>query len=292
MLSLLSPAKINLFLHVTGRRPDGYHDLFSLMCCISIFDRIELSFSGNGIAVECAHPEVPLDQTNLAYRAAERFYKAFHGAAAPGVRIHIDKKIPVAAGLGGGSSNAAAVLMGLNEHHGAPLSRSQLSDVGLSLGADVPFFLFGRPSLAAGIGEQLEAFDMLPEYHVVVIFPGFGVSTATVFKQLNLGLTNREKKPTKALLKNNGFIAPQHLHNDLETVTRKTSPVIEKAKKRLADTGALGALMSGSGPSVFGLFDDELSARSAADILAEQSSWQVFATQLMLDPADLVSGRS
>ena len=99
----------------------------------------------------------------------------------------------------GGSSNAAAVLMGLNEHHGAPLTLSQLSDLGLSLGADVPFFLFGRPSLATGIGEHLEAFDMLPEYHVVVIFPGFGVSTAAVFNQLNLGLTNREKKPTKAL---------------------------------------------------------------------------------------------
>ena len=290
MLTLVSPAKINLFLHVTGRRPDGYHELFSLMCCISILDRVQLDFSGNEIAVDCSHPEVPLDETNLAYKAAQRFYAAYLGDSVHGVRIHIDKKIPVAAGLGGGSSNAAAVLMGLNDHHGSPLTRAQLSDLGLSLGADVPFFLTGRPSLATGIGEQLETFDMLTDYNVVVIFPGFGVSTATVFDQLNLGLTNREKKPTKALLKNKGFIAPQHLHNDLETVTLKTSPEIEKAKKRLAEMGALGALMSGSGPSVFGLFDNELTARNAADILAEQSGWQVFATQLILDPADMVGG--
>jgi 4-diphosphocytidyl-2-C-methyl-D-erythritol kinase len=292
MLLLKSPAKINLFLHVTGRRPDGYHELFSLMCCISIFDHIQLDISGNDIVVDCAHPEVPLNDANLAYKAAERFYAAYNPMPAPGVHIRIDKKIPVAAGLGGGSSNAAAVLMGLNAHHGAPLTLSQLSDVGLSLGADVPFFLFGKPALATGIGEKLEAFDMLPDYHVVVISPGFAVSTATVFSQFNLRLTNPEKKPTKALLKNKGFIAPLHLHNDLETVTLKTSPEIEKAKKWLAETGALGALMSGSGPSVFGLFDTGQAARKAADILTERSAWQVFATQLILDPADLVSERS
>jgi len=292
MLTLASPAKINLFLHVTGRRPDGYHQLFSLMCCISIQDRIRMEFHGNGMAVECTHSGVPLDDTNLALNAARAFYAACADLPAAGLRIRIDKRIPVAAGLGGGSSNAAAVLTGLNAYHGNPLSESELSAVGLSLGADVPFFLFGRPALATGVGEHLEPFDMVTDYHLVLVFPGFPVSTAMVFSQLNLGLTNREKKPTKALLKNKGFIAPQHLHNDLETVTLKKYPDIEKAKIWLCDLGALGALMSGSGPSVFGLFEDEQAAREAADILREQSSWQVFATRLVLDPADPIGGSS
>jgi 4-diphosphocytidyl-2-C-methyl-D-erythritol kinase len=292
MLALASPAKINLFLHVTGRRPDGYHELFSLMCCISIRDLIQMDFGANDIAVECAHSGVPLDDTNLAVRAARAFYDACVDIPASGLRIRIDKQIPVAAGLGGGSSNAAAVLMGLNTYYGNPLSVSKLSEVGLSLGADVPFFLLGRPALASGVGEQLEPFDMVADYHLVLVFPGFSVSTAMVFDQLNLGLTNPKKKPTKALLKNKGFIAPQHLHNDLETVTLKQYPDIDKAKKWLCDMGALGALMSGSGPSVFGLFEDEQVARSAADILRERSSWQVFVTRLVLDPADPIGGSS
>ena len=290
MLTLASPAKINLFLHVTGKRQDGYHELFSLMCCISIMDQIQLDFSGSEILIDCSHPGVPPDNTNLAARAAREFYAACDRSSLPGTRILINKQIPVAAGLGGGSSNAATVLKGLNEYYGTPLTPSRLSQIGLSLGADVPFFLFGRPALASGIGEHLEAFDMLKNYHVVVVFPGFAVSTAEVFGQLNLRLTNRQKKPTKALLKNKGFIAPQHLHNDLETVTLKTSPEIEKAKKWLTDKGALGALMSGSGPSVFGLYDDEEAARAAADSIAGQSTWQVFATQLILDSAALGSG--
>ena len=157
-----------------------------------------------------------------------------------GLRIQIDKQIPVAAGLGGGSSNAAAVLMGMNAHYGFPLSPHQLFDLGLSLGADVPFFLYGKPALATGIGERLEAFDALPNYHVVVIFPGFAVSTATVFSQLNLRLTNREKKPTKALLKNKGFIAPNHLHNDLESVALKVLPGNRKSQAKTCGTGCAG----------------------------------------------------
>jgi 4-diphosphocytidyl-2-C-methyl-D-erythritol kinase len=292
MLTLASPAKINLFLHVTGRRPDGYHELFSLMCCIAIRDHIRLDFSANDISVECAHSGVPLDDTNLALKAARAFYDACTDIPASGPRIRIDKNIPVAAGLGGGSSNAAAVLMGLNTYHGNPLSGLKLSELGFALGADVPFFLLGQPALATGAGERLEPFDMLPNYHLVLVFPGFSVSTAMVFSQLNLGLTNPEKKPTKALLKNRGFLAPQHLHNDLETVTLKKYPDIEKAKKWLCDMGALGALMSGSGPSVFGLFEDEQVACGAADILREQSSWQVFVTRLVLDPADAIGGSS
>ena len=290
MMSLASPAKINLFLHVTGKRPDGYHELFSLMSCIAIFDHIRLDFGGCAIEVECAHPQVPRDETNLAWRAASAFYAACGEKNPPGLRIHIDKQIPVAAGLGGGSSNAATVLAALNARYGSPLTPAVLSDLGRSLGADVPFFLFGRPALAAGIGERLEAFDSLPVYQIVVIFPGFAVSTASVFSRLNLRLTNREKKPTKALLKKQGFLAPQHLHNDLEKVALKSHPEIQKAKHRLAALGAKGTLMSGSGPSVFGLFDSERAARKAAMSLADHSRWKVFATELMIDGIDSHGG--
>lgn len=285
MMSLASPAKINLFLHVTGKRPDGYHELFSLMSCIAIFDHIRLDFGGCAIEVECAHPQVPRDETNLAWRAASAFYAACGEKNPPGLRIHIDKQIPVAAGLGGGSSNAATVLAALNARYGSPLTPAVLSDLGRSLGADVPFFLFGRPALAAGIGERLEAFDSLPVYQIVVIFPGFAVSTASVFSRLNLRLTNREKKPTKALLKNMGFIAPNHLHNDLEPVAVKAYPEIGSVREKLAQAGALGVLMSGSGPSVFGLFENKASARKAATAIGKHPRWQLFVTELMLDSA-------
>ncbi len=286
MRQLASPAKINLFLYVTGKRADGYHELFSLMCPIAIFDQIGLEVGGRKIEVECAHPAVPVDESNLVYQAAERFFAACDESMDRGVRIRIEKRIPVAAGLGGGSSNAAATLKGLNAHFGSPLSASRLSRIGLSIGADVPFFLFGKPALASGIGEQLVSFHGLPSTHLVVIYPGFPVSTASVFNQLNLRLTNSEKKPTKALLKNMGFIAPDHLHNDLETVALKAHPEIAAAKERLTALGAHGVLMSGSGPSVFGLFDNEQSALRAATDLSEHPDWQMFPTELIVDPAE------
>jgi 4-diphosphocytidyl-2-C-methyl-D-erythritol kinase len=286
----MSPAKINLFLHVTGRRPDGYHELFSLMCRISIFDQIRLEFGGHAVEVECNHPAVPLGEGNLACKAARHFFAACGEVSSPGLRIHIEKHIPVAAGLGGGSSNAATVLMGLNAHYGFPLTPSELASLGLSLGADVPFFLFGKPALATGVGEHLEAFDLLPKYHVVVIFPGFALPTAAVFSQLNLRLTNPEKKPTKALLKNKGFIASHHLHNDLETVALNMHPEIAKAKQWLTAMGAHGVLMSGSGPSVFGLFDSRLTAGKAAAAAVDYSSWKMFTAALILDAGDTERG--
>ena len=146
-MKLLSPAKINLFLQVTGKRPDGYHELFSLMCCVDLFDTILLQFDFKNIRIESPHPQIPLDETNLAYRAAAVFFKALN--VNDGLKIIIDKSIPIAAGLGGGSSNAASVLKGLNRHYGYPFSRNQLMSMGLDLGADVPFFIFGKPALAS-----------------------------------------------------------------------------------------------------------------------------------------------
>ena len=278
-MRLLSPAKINLFLQVIGRRSDGYHELFSLMCCVSLFDIITLQFDSEEIEIESAHPQLPLDQTNLAHKAADLFYKTLKIKA--GVKIKIEKNIPVAAGLGGGSSNAASVLRGLNHYHGEPFSLEQLMSLGLNLGADVPYLLFQRPALATGIGENLEAYTArLPE-RVVIVCPGFGVSTASVFQNLNLRLTKCKKKFTKTSLKKSGYQVPLHLCNDLEAVTVSKYPEIKSVKKQLNRLGALGSLMSGSGPTVFGLFSDQDNADKALQAIQRRPDWNAFTAKII-----------
>lgn len=286
-LRILSPAKINLFLQVIGKRTDGYHDLASLMCCISLYDEIVIHVGERDISVVCDHPHVPQDETNLAHRAATLFLDSLK--VSQGVEIILKKRIPVAAGLGGGSSNAAGVLLGLNYHFGKPFSRNQLTAMGLSLGADVPFFIFQKPALATGIGEILEAYSGLPASHILLVNPGFTVSTAEIYRNLNLRLTKCKKKITNALLKSRGFDAALHLCNDLETVTASTYPEIHSIKEQLISYGALGALMSGSGPSVFGIFSEIDTARHARDALACNTDWRLFLADLMVDSGIRVS---
>jgi 4-diphosphocytidyl-2-C-methyl-D-erythritol kinase len=278
-MKILSPAKINLFLQVTGKRPDGYHDLFSLMCCVSLFDTILLQFGGNTIEIDSDHPQVPLDETNLAHKAAVLFFKNLDTAG--GVKITIEKSIPVAAGLGGGSSNAASVLQGLNHYYDSPFSRNQLMSMGLSLGADVPFFLFEKPALASGIGEKLEAYPNLPPYHVVLICPGFAVSTAEVFQNLNLGLTKCKKKISSSSFRETGYDVSRHLCNDLEAVTASRYPVIRSVKEQLLTHGALGALMSGSGPTVFGLFSEPDKAAAAMQACGGNTCWKSYLAEII-----------
>jgi 4-diphosphocytidyl-2-C-methyl-D-erythritol kinase len=273
-MKILSPAKINLFLQVTGKRPDGYHELFSLMCCVDLCDKISLQFGLKGIRIESSHPQVPLDDTNLAHRAATVFFKALN--VKDGLKISIDKSIPVAAGLGGGSSNAASVLTGLNQHYGHPFTRNRLMSMGLDLGADVPFFLFGKPALASGIGEKLEAYPGPLPFYIVVVYPRFRVSTGEVFQNLNLGLTNCEKKIKKPFSIKIDFDPEVHLCNDLEIVTASEYPVITSIKKQLLIRGALGALMSGSGSAVFGLFSDSHTAERAKQAIVDNTRWDAF----------------
>ena len=273
-MKILSPAKINLFLQVTGKRPDGYHELFSLMCCVDLCDTIFLQFGVKNIRVESSHPQIPLDDTNLAHRAAAVFFKALN--VNDGLKIFIDKSIPVAAGLGGGSSNAASVLKGLNQHYGYPFSRNELMSMGLGLGADVPFFLFGKPALASGIGEKLEPYPGSLPFHIVLVYPGFEVSTGEVFQNLNLGLTKCEKKFKELFSIKIAFDPGLHLCNDLEIVTASRYPEITSIKEQLLIRGALGALMSGSGPTVFGLFSDSGAAARARQALGENSRWDAF----------------
>ena len=194
--------------------------------------------------------------------------------------MKIDKQIPVGAGLGGGSSNAAAVLKGLNRHFGSPFPDSVLAQMALTLGADVPFFIFGRPALATGIGECLNPYPHLTRLPLVIIYPGFAVSTATVYKNLNLGLTKDENQPKYFPLMTQ-FVIENHLFNDLEAVTLQRHPEIADAKTALVENGALGALMSGSGSSVFGIFADTGSARRACTTLSQREGWRLFVADIV-----------
>ncbi len=279
-IQILSPAKINLFLHITGRRPDGYHTLISLMCCVSLYDIVRLSFEIPNISISCPHPQVPEDESNLAVRAADLFYRKLNLPA--GVQIRIDKRIPVAAGLGGGSSNAAAVLLGLNLYYGDPLSQPELAALGLSIGADVPYFLLHKPAIVTGIGEFLEPYAGLLPLKVLLIYPGFGVSTAEIFKNINLGLTNHQKKFSLFSFKNKAFDIQRHLSNDLEAVASAKYPGIAAAKNELIRQGAVGCCMSGSGSCVFGLFNDPDKACRALDRVAEHTIWQCFLVDLLV----------
>jgi 4-diphosphocytidyl-2-C-methyl-D-erythritol kinase len=283
-LRILSPAKINLFLHVTGKRADGYHDIVSLMCCISLCDEITLQFGMKGNTVACSHPHVPQNETNLAYRAALAFLNCLDAKGErDGVSITINKYIPVAAGLGGGSSNAASVLLGLNHFYGRPFSIKQLMSMGVLLGADVPFFLFQKPAIATGIGETLEAFVGLYPYKILLISPEVSVSTAEIYRKLNLRLTKCKKKLSNTLLKKRSFDVALHLCNDLEAVSASLHPEILSAKEHLLSHGAQGALMSGSGPTVFGLYDDIEKARQAKVALSHKVDGRLFLADIMVD---------
>ena len=280
-MKILSPAKINLFLHITGKRPDGYHDLVTVMCCVSLYDTIFLTTRVKKTTVSCSNPEVPEDETNIAFKAADLFFNRLNSQE--GVKITIKKEIPVAAGLGGGSSNAAAVFLGLNRSYGYPFSLDDLMAMGTSIGADVPFFLFGKPALAKGIGEKLEVLNGLSSYKVLLVYPGFGISTAEIYKKFDFGLTKCKKKLKQSLLKNCIFDASYDLCNDLETVVIPKYPDILAAKEALLNHGALGALMSGSGSTVFGLFSDHDKASAANQVLSKNSEWQLFLTDMIID---------
>lgn len=286
VMKILSPAKINLFLHVRGKRPDGYHELFSLMCCITLFDEILLRIdTGNSIQLACSHPGVPSDATNLAYRAARLFQEKL--GSSRGIDIRLTKNIPVAAGLGGGSGNAASVLLALNTVCGNPFSRARLMEMGLALGADVPFFIFQKPAIATGIGDILDHFRGELPYHFLLLYPEISVSTAEIYQNLNLTLTKDEKKPTSTHLKLTRFDPAHHLTNDLETVTANKYPEIGMLKEKLLANGAIGALMSGSGPTVFGLFNDIDTAKSAKQALScdtELKDIQLFLANPILEP--------
>jgi 4-diphosphocytidyl-2-C-methyl-D-erythritol kinase len=262
--------------------------LYSLICPLALYDILTLTPGGSGIGIVCDHPDVPEDESNLAAASARLFMETVlvdHVPPVDGLTIHIEKKIPVGAGLGGGSSDAAAVLTALNDRFGQPLSKSAMMTLGARIGADVPFFIAGVPALATGIGDQLEPFPHLSPWTALVIYPNQVVSTAWVYKNLNLRLTKDEKKLSKFNFDGRYFNVNEHLFNDLEPVTATAFPVINKIKRWLLDYGAAGAMMSGSGSTVFGLFADPARAISASTALRnnqQSKNWTLYIADLLV----------
>jgi len=269
---ILAPAKVNLCLHVLGRRADGYHDLAMLMQRVALFDRLEVELvEGVDITVDCHGLELPGGEQNIVEKAARMLLA--HVKRSCGVRIFIDKQIPVAAGLGGGSSDAAAVLEALDELLDCALPRAELMAMGRRLGADVPFFLYKKTAWATGVGDRLEDWPGLPPIGLVLVNPRVAVSTAWAFR--NLGLTHHRPVARIPRFPVGASGLVRLLHNDLEVVTCQHHPVIATIKERLVSCGAKGALMSGSGPTVFGVFADPASAARAADSLSAETDWWV-----------------
>ena len=256
-LKLRSPAKINLYLEITGKRPDGYHLLETIFQEVDLYDEIYIEKkSTSGITLTSNSKDIPCDDGNLVYRASEAFFKVAPIQA--GVRIHIEKRIPVAGGMGGGSSNAASALAGLQKLFGIELERSLLHSIARSLGADVPFFLHGGTALGKGIGDELEPILCQKAFHILLVNPNFKIATADVYKGLKLDLTAVKSGISLircALGDGSSSLVAKHLFNRLEDVVFLKFPELKKIKDSLIRLGAAGALLSGSGSTLFALTD-------------------------------------
>lgn len=261
-LQVLCPAKVNLYLRVLGRRADGYHDLLSIMQPLSLADELIITPTSPGILLDCDQPGIPRGPGNLVWQAALEFQRATGRKV--GAHIQLDKRIPVAAGLGGGSSDAAGTLLALNAMAGEPLSAEALQGLAVGLGADVPFFLGLSPALARGIGEKLSPVQ-LPAYWYLLLNPGVRVSTRWVYESLDLDSLKRYK-----VLEEGNWDPGQPaawVHNDLESVTLKKYPELAQLLETLGGLGAQARGMSGSGPTLFGLFPSWEEARQAGQEL-------------------------
>ena len=259
-------AKINLYLNVVGKREDGYHNLETIFHSIGLHDDVIISKQETkNITVRCEHPAVPCDSRNLAYQAAQLLSNAVGGIG--GIAIDIHKWIPVAAGLAGGSANAAAVLHGMNELFRLGLTQETLMHFGAQLGADVPFCLHGGAALGLGIGDQLTRLPALPDLPLLLLNPGIEISTAAIFKKLNFPLTTREKDSIiiRTYIEKGDLLSiGKNLYNLLEVPVFSKHPEIAALKTELStQSGCCGALMSGSGATLFAIMHDSEAARQS-----------------------------
>ena len=264
-ISFKTPAKVNLGLHILGKREDGFHELETLFQMVNWCDEIKIECLSRGLELVCNQPDIPTDKGNLVIKAADILQARYPGRC-KGARIHLNKNIPHGAGLGGGSGNAAGVLLGLNFLWGMKLKREDLISVASELGSDVPFFLFSPCAIGRGRGEILEPVKNSIRFYVLMVYPGFAVSTASVYGNLKLKLTKRENNIS--ILKN--FLLQSEFaklgatwSNDLELFVFKEYPGLSGIKKEMLALGAKGALLSGSGSTVFGIFDNPETANSA-----------------------------
>ena len=268
------PAKVNLYLKVLGRRPDGYHEMVTVMQPLTLADELLVSRAAGGVSLICDHPGLPQGPENLVWRAAQLFFDAL--GTYPGVHLTLNKHIPVAGGLGGGSSDAAGTLLALNTLLGHPLDQGQLHGLAARLGADVPFFLGTGPAVARGVGDRLSPLK-LPPYWYILANPGLTLSTRWVYENLVLAeLEGREVLDPSRLDPGEPAL---WVHNDLETVSLKHYPEIQGLLDLLQQVGARARGMSGSGPTVFGIFADRDSAWEAAQRLKKSFTGQLWVTR-------------
>jgi 4-diphosphocytidyl-2-C-methyl-D-erythritol kinase len=279
MITLLAPAKVNLSLRIIGKRPDGYHDIESLVQKISLMDRITLKPGRKGrISMECSDPSLPAGPENLVWQAAEMILEKA-GPQPQGVHINLEKRIPHGAGLGGGSSDAAAVLMGLNNLWDIGMNVDELAGLGEQLGSDVPLFMYPSPSFITGRGEIVKPAPLWVNAVFVVVYPNVSISTKWVYS--NFRLTNGNKNSRILALQGTERCELSSeswsdlLINDLEACVLERYPEVVRCKEELLQSGATASLMSGSGSAVFGLFAERQQARLAADTLVARGDRRV-----------------
>ena len=282
-IQLKALAKINLGLDVLRRREDGYHEVKMIMQTISLYDELMLKkIKKPEIQLRTNLPYLPTNENNLAYQAAKLLMEEYQIPG--GLLIQLEKKIPVAAGMAGGSSDAAAVLWGVNQMYHLGLSRKELMERGVRLGADVPYCILRGTALAEGIGEKLKTLPPMPKCYLLIAKPGISVSTKFVYENLHVNELETKKHPDvdamiTALRQKDLALLSARMGNILELVTIPAHPVIDQIKQEMQKAGALGAMMSGSGPTVFGIFDTQPKARKAYRALrASQLAKQLYLT--------------
>ena len=282
-IELKALAKINLGLDVLRRREDGYHEVRMIMQTIGLCDELEIRKTKQpGIQVETNLYYLPTNENNLVYKAAQLLKDEF--GLRDGIGIRLRKRIPVAAGMAGGSSDAAAVLWGMNQMYKLGLSRQELMDRGVKLGADVPYCVLRGTALAEGIGEKLSVLPPMPKCYILIAKPGISVSTKFVYENLHANDLRPEQHPDvdamiRAMEKKDLGLLASRMGNVLETVTVPAYPVINEIKRFMVEYGALGAMMSGSGPTVFGIYDTRGKARQAyRELRSRKLAKQVYLT--------------
>ncbi|MBK1811452.1 4-(cytidine 5'-diphospho)-2-C-methyl-D-erythritol kinase [Clostridium sp. YIM B02505] len=266
-------AKINIALDVIGKREDGYHLLRMIMQTIDLYDVVHINkeLNSNDIIITCDNPFIPTDGRNLCYKAAKLFKEKYNISS--GVKIDIIKKIPMSAGMAGGSTDAAAVIKGMNDIFEINATEEELLALGLQIGADVPYCMKGGTALCEGIGEQIKPLKSFKNYILVVVKPPFGVSTKEVYGLLDVKRIYKHPRINNLIHEMNSgnikFVA-ENMKNVLENVTIRKHPLIKGIKYSMINLGCLGTLMSGSGPTVFAFFEDMVKAQNCYDKMKER----------------------
>ncbi|MCR5590896.1 MAG: 4-(cytidine 5'-diphospho)-2-C-methyl-D-erythritol kinase [Lachnospiraceae bacterium] len=283
-MKIKAHAKINLGLDVLRRRDDGYHEVRMVMQTIGLCDELSFERTGQGIRIVSDSDAVPLNEDNLIYKAASLMMEEY--GIKDGIEVRLEKNIPVAAGLAGGSTDAAAVFKAMNMIFGLGLDTTELQKLGVRIGADIPYCIMGGTATAEGIGEKLTPIKPCPKCRVLLAKPEAGVSTAHVYRSLKLDeITHPDIDAVISGIESGSIKdVAANLGNVLESVTVPENPVIDKIKKIMTENGAMNALMSGSGPSVFGLFENEEDIKRAYGILNESGyAPQLFITEIFND---------